>query len=55
MKQKQFSFITYQITVGLMNQKQHSDSETILVFDMGGATINATVVTANKTLDKRQT
>ncbi len=27
-----------------------SDSETILVFDMGGATINATVVTANKTL-----
>jgi hypothetical protein len=25
-------------------------SETILVFDMGGATINATVVTANKTL-----
>jgi len=27
-----------------------SDSETILVFDMGGATINATIVTANKTL-----
>lgn len=27
-----------------------SGSETILVFDMGGATINATVVTANKTL-----
>jgi molecular chaperone DnaK (HSP70) len=26
------------------------ESETILVFDMGGATINATVVTANKTL-----
>ena len=26
-----------------------SDSETILVFDMGGATINATIVTANKT------
>jgi molecular chaperone DnaK (HSP70) len=27
-----------------------SDTETILVFDMGGATINATIVTANKTL-----
>lgn len=27
-----------------------SDSETILVFDMGGATINATIVTASKTL-----
>jgi molecular chaperone DnaK (HSP70) len=27
-----------------------SDSETILVFDMGGATINATIVTANKAL-----
>lgn len=30
--------------------KASSDSETILVFDMGGATINATIVTANKTL-----
>jgi molecular chaperone DnaK (HSP70) len=27
-----------------------TNSETILVFDMGGATINATIVTANKTL-----
>ncbi|UPT71043.1 MAG: hypothetical protein M0D53_01095 [Flavobacterium sp. JAD_PAG50586_2] len=27
-----------------------SDSETILIFDMGGATINATIVTSNKTL-----
>jgi molecular chaperone DnaK (HSP70) len=34
----------------LNNGKSAPDEETILVFDMGGATINATVVTANKTL-----
>jgi molecular chaperone DnaK (HSP70) len=40
----------------LSNQSQYSggeassNSETILVFDMGGSTINATIVTANKTL-----
>ncbi|PGH37639.1 MAG: hypothetical protein CRN43_19985, partial [Candidatus Nephrothrix sp. EaCA] len=35
--------------------KASSDSETILVFDMGGATINATVVTANKILKNERT
>lgn len=35
----------------LNESKATLDSETILVFDMGGATINATVVTANKTLE----
>jgi len=34
----------------LNNNESATDSETILVFDMGGATINATIVTANKTL-----
>jgi molecular chaperone DnaK (HSP70) len=32
----------------LSNGSTISDSETILVFDMGGATINATIVTSNK-------
>ena len=34
----------------LSEGEKTNDSETILVFDMGGATINATVVTSNKTL-----
>jgi len=34
----------------LNNNEGSTDSETILVFDMGGATINATVVTTKKTL-----
>jgi molecular chaperone DnaK (HSP70) len=34
----------------LSGREASSDSETILVFDMGGATINATIVTASKTV-----
>jgi molecular chaperone DnaK (HSP70) len=41
----------YLSNYGRLNESEDTlDSETILVFDMGGATINATVVTANKTL-----
>lgn len=39
----------------LNNGESAPDEETILVFDMGGATINATVVTANKILVNNRT